>query len=188
MRWADERWRRHRAGRAYHRLCAAPHAALGEVLGDLANAAWRDPALLRQWTDVLGQAARDGADPALRIWSDRLLQAAAEEDAAIACLTTILTDSPVPSPVRARVLTYRGGLHTEARRDQQAMDDLNQAVLLAPQEDDPVALRGVAHRQAGRYNDAITDLTTALNLNPEDTWALIQRGQAHAKRATTTRP
>ncbi|SCE47520.1 TPR repeat-containing protein, partial [Streptomyces sp. DfronAA-171] len=177
--WADERWRRYRAGRTYHRLCAAPHAALGEVLGDVARAAWRDPAYLRQWIDVLSQAARDSGDPALQAWSDRLLQAAAEEDAALACLTTILTDSPVPRPVRARVLAYRGGLQAEARRDQQAMEDLNQAVLLAPQEDTPLALRGEAHREAGRYDQAITDLTNALNLNPENTWALAQRGEAH---------
>ncbi|TRO56116.1 hypothetical protein E4K73_47790, partial [Streptomyces sp. IB201691-2A2] len=62
-RWADPRWRRHRLDETYHRLCAHPTAHLPAALEQAVHAAGQDTAMLRQWIDILGQAARDTAAP-----------------------------------------------------------------------------------------------------------------------------
>ncbi|MEU1298220.1 tetratricopeptide repeat protein, partial [Streptomyces sp. NPDC005840] len=176
--WDDERWRRHRNAETYHRLCAAPRAALREALEQAVHAAWQDIGALRQWTDTLAQAARDSGDTTLKEWPGILRQAVTDEDP-VACWTSLLTHGWLSTTSRAMALTYRGYHHADRDRDSQAMNDLNQALALTPRNHRTLALRGEAHRLAGRYDQAVTDLTTALEHDPTYSQALALRGEAH---------
>ncbi|MEE4546505.1 tetratricopeptide repeat protein, partial [Streptomyces sp. V4-01] len=179
--WADERWRQHRAAETYHRLCASPHTSLRDALEQTAHAARQDLAILRQWIDMLEQAAQDSFDASVRSWTDRLKQAVTDADSvsALACWTVLLTYGQLTTTGRAFALAFCGDQHAEAGSDRQAMRDLEQALSLAPRNHRIRNLRGEAHRRAGRFDEAVADYTAALNLNPTAVLTLALRGAAH---------
>ncbi|MEU1312150.1 tetratricopeptide repeat protein [Streptomyces cinnamoneus] len=179
-RWSDARWRRHRLDEIYHRLCANPAAELPAALAQAVHAAGHDTATLRQWTDVLGQAARDTTAPALLSWSDRLQSAATDDDPALASLDALLTHGRLNPAARAWAHTYRGRHFYYADRYDEAVAALDRALAIDPRNTSALAHRGEAHRQAGRLDQAVADLTAALDLDHDDAaWALGSRGDAH---------
>ncbi|MFI6347878.1 tetratricopeptide repeat protein [Streptomyces sp. NPDC050560] len=178
-RWADDRWRRHRLAESYHLLCASPVAALQDVLEQTVHAARQEPAVLRQWTDTVGEAARDTADPELDLWAERLGPAAGEGDPALACLTVLLTHGRLSPRARAWAHTYRGRHHSLVDEDERAIADLDAALALDPGNLYALAMRGQAHGIAGRHGDAMADLDRAVRENPADTMVLSLRGDEH---------
>ncbi|TKA11781.1 ATP-binding protein [Actinacidiphila oryziradicis] len=177
--WGDPLWRRHRLTETYHRLCAHPAASLEAALEQTAHAAGRDTAVLRQWTDTLEQAARDTADLTLLPWADRLQNAAADSDPALASLTALLTHGHLTPATRAWVHTYRGRRLFLADRDEEALAELDRAIAADPHNHRAWAYRGDVHCWNGRTDQAVTDLTAALALDPTYAWALGSRGDAH---------
>ncbi|MEV5242322.1 tetratricopeptide repeat protein [Streptomyces cinnamoneus] len=179
-RWSDPRWRRHHLDEIYHRLCADPAAGLPAALAQAVHAAGHDTATLRQWTDVLAQAARDTTDPALFSWADRLQNAATDDDPALASLGALLAHGRLDTVARAWAHTYRGQHLYYADRDDEAVAELDRALAIDPRNTSALAHRGEAHRQAGRIDQAVADLTAALDLDHYDAaWALSSRGDAH---------
>ncbi|MGW1412632.1 hypothetical protein ACWCPY_42760, partial [Streptomyces sp. NPDC002403] len=99
-RWGDPGWRRHRLDETYHRLCAHPGAYLVSALGQIAQAADWDTAVLRQWTETFEQAALDTGNAALLSWSGRLGNALASDGPVLACLTVLLTCGDLSTAAR----------------------------------------------------------------------------------------
>ncbi len=174
--WDDPRWRQHRLAETYHRLCAHPAAGLETALEQTAHAAGQDVSVLRQCTDTLEQAARDTADPTLLSWTDRLQNAAADNDPALASLTALLAHGQLTPATRAWVLTYRGRHLYFADRDEEALAELDRAVAASPDNHHALAYRGELHRWHGRLDEAIADLTAAIALDPAYAVALAHRG------------
>ncbi|MEU1621778.1 tetratricopeptide repeat protein [Streptomyces sp. NPDC005722] len=177
--WGDPRWYRHHLAETYHRLCAHPVASLETALEQTAHAAGGDATTLRQWTDILAQAARDTDDPALLSWADRLESASTNSDPGLASLTVLLTQGQLNPTIRAWVHTYRGRRFFLADRDEEALAELDRALAADPHNHRAMAYRGDVHSWQGRYDDAIADLNAALDINPTYAWALASRGQAH---------
>ncbi|MET9429262.1 tetratricopeptide repeat protein [Streptomyces sp. NPDC003036] len=178
-RWDDPRWLRHRLDETYHRLCAQPAAELEPALEQAAHAAGQDTAALRQWTDILEQAARDTADPALLSWADRLQSAVAGADPAEACLTALLGHGRLSTATRAWCHTYRGRHLYRVNRNEEAIAELDRAVAADPRNVRAWAYRGEAHRWLNHLAQAIADQTAALALTPDDALVLAQRGETY---------
>jgi tetratricopeptide (TPR) repeat protein len=73
--------------------------------------------------------------------------------------------------------------HRKAGRYEEAITDLNEAILLKPGYAEAFYQRGVAHHnladQNGDYREAIEDYTNAIQAKPEYAEAFYQRGVAH---------
>ncbi|MFD0305201.1 tetratricopeptide repeat protein [Streptomyces sp. NPDC127119] len=178
-RWNDPQWRRHLRDETYHRLCAHPTAQLPAALEHAVHAADQETAVLRQWNDVLCQAAHDCADQTLIAWAERLEAAAAGDQPALAELTALLTCGDLSAGARAWAHTYRGQHLDLAGRTDEAITELDQAIYLDPHNPRAWSLRGAAHRRLGCIDQAISDLTTALGLDAADARTLGSRGMAH---------
>jgi tetratricopeptide (TPR) repeat protein len=178
-RWSDARWLRHRLDETYHRLCAQPAAELHQALEQAVHAAGQDTAALRQWVDVLEQAARDTDEPALRAWADRLQNAVTGDEPALACLSALLTHGRLDTTTRAWCHTYRGEHLYLLDHDEEALAELDQAITVDPGNACAWAHRGEVHRWLKHLDQAIADLNTALDIDPAYAWALAQRGETH---------
>jgi tetratricopeptide (TPR) repeat protein len=178
-RWGEPRWRRHHLDETYHRLCANPGAQLAVALEQAVHAAGQDATILRQWIDTLAQAARDTADPALLSWTDRLQNAVADDEPALASLAALLTHGRLSTAARGWAQTYRGRRLYLADRDEEALAELDRAIADDPHNARAWSYRSDVHRWLGHTEEAAGDLSTALDLDPHDAWALAQRGEAH---------
>jgi tetratricopeptide (TPR) repeat protein len=79
----------------------------------------------------------------------------------------------------AEALVDRARVYREDKRYDDAIQDLDRAIEITP--DDILALvgRGETYRQMGHYDEAITDFTRALDIDPDDLWAIERRGLAY---------
>ncbi|MEI5102815.1 tetratricopeptide repeat protein [Streptomyces sp. PmtG] len=179
-RWGDDLWLRHLVEETYHRLCAHPVAELPTALRRAVHVAGRDRAL-QQWTDALGQAARDTADPALLTWADQLQHAVAEEEAVPAFLTALLVHGLLGTEEEAWAYTYRGLRHYHAGRDEEAVNDFDRAIATDGSNAMAWAFRGNARLWRDSVDQALSDLTTALDIDPTYSWALARRAEAHRR-------
>ncbi|SEF19042.1 ATP-binding protein [Streptomyces sp. Ag109_O5-10] len=178
-RWGNSRWRQHHLAVTYHQLCGRPAAALTQALEQTVHAAEKGTAILRQWIDAFEQAARDTTDPTLLSWADRLRHAAAGNDPALACLTTLLTHGSLAPTARAWAHTYRGRRLYHTNHEEEALTELNRAITTDPHNRHALAYRGDIHRSLSHAEQAFADLNAALALDPTDAWALAVRGIAH---------
>ncbi|MFJ2272396.1 tetratricopeptide repeat protein [Streptomyces sp. NPDC087849] len=177
-RWGDPEWRRHRLDETYHRLCAHPAAYLTAALEQIVHASGEDTAVLRQWSETLGQAAHDTADSSLIGWSERFREAVAGDEPMLACLTTVLSHDRLS--IAAQVWSYiHRGIHLffSAQRERDALASFDQAIAMAPDNAYALELRGRVNQSLGRFDQSIADFTTALDLDPARARPLLFRGQ-----------
>ena len=73
----------------------------------------------------------------------------------------------------------RGWARFTINQADQALDDFNAAIALAPQAAEPYLYRAKLHAAAGRHDAAIEDLTNALKLDPQSSQACFDRAAAH---------
>lgn len=117
---------------------------------------------------------------------------ARDKQAAMASCTSLIQDGSQPADVRARALLGRSELYLDQVRasdnpDQDdattlalrklPLNDLAQAIQLAPGNPDLYIARARIYRQASKYDDAIADLTTVLKADPKNAEALEARAQ-----------
>ncbi|MFC5243827.1 tetratricopeptide repeat protein [Streptomyces atrovirens] len=178
-RWKDPEWRRHRLEETYHRLCAYPGTHLTSALEQMVHAAGQDEAVLRQWVEILEQAAQDTTDTALLAWSVRFRDALSDDEPVLACLNGLLAHGQLGTAARSWAHTYRGQRLYLSDRDEEALAEFDRALAYDVRNDRAWARRGETRRWLGHHEQAIADLTAALELDPTDAWALGSRGQAH---------
>ncbi|HYB91109.1 MAG TPA: tetratricopeptide repeat protein [Candidatus Binataceae bacterium] len=80
-------------------------------------------------------------------------------------------------------LYYRRGF-AEAEKDDydHAIDDLNEALKLAPDDRDTIWKRAGAYRDKKQYDRAIEDLTRVIEIEPNNASAYDERGDIHGQR------
>ncbi|MEV0438045.1 tetratricopeptide repeat protein [Streptomyces spectabilis] len=179
--WSDARWLRHRLDETYHRLCAQPACQLAAALEEAVHAAGQDVAVLRQWVDVLQLAAYDTVDAGLLAWARRLDAAVTGDEPQLAALAVLLEHGSLSTEGRGRAHTFRGHTFHAAERYQEAVDELNRAVVLAPRDVGAWGLRGSAHYRLNHFDCAIDDFTTIVGLEPDDHLARYARGALHLR-------
>ncbi|PJN31656.1 hypothetical protein CG747_44195 [Streptomyces sp. CB02959] len=177
--WDDERWRTSRLHETYHRLCADPHAALPDALGELISAYHHDLATLRRLADTVAHAGEDSEATAVIEAGQRLRAALDEPDPAIAALTFLLSHTTLSPQSRALAHALRGREHRNAERYEQAMIDYDRAIELGLDGSLAYFGRGLTFCQLRKYQRALADFTRAIEADPTDKVALAQRGLAH---------
>jgi tetratricopeptide (TPR) repeat protein len=84
------------------------------------------------------------------------------------------------TPQDPELLIDRAFARAEAQRYQDAVDDLNRAIVLAPNKADPYLYRAGAYRSLGKQDKAMEDVQHALALEPSNPEALLLRGNLRA--------
>ena len=84
------------------------------------------------------------------------------------------------TPQDPELLIDRAFARAEAQRYQDAVDDLNRAIVLAPNKADPYLYRAGAYRSLGKQDKAMEDVQRALALEPSNPEALLLRGNLRA--------
>jgi tetratricopeptide (TPR) repeat protein len=175
--WTDAAWQAHALEETYHRLCAAPAAALPGALAGALNAYRAGRPLARRWTEMLRQAGEDAAAPAVARWAAQLADAAGEdEDCWIGFVTALLDRARLEPADRALALGQRAECHALDRRFEAALADFEQALTLDPTNAGLVAARGQTLRVMGRFEDALRDFDRAIELAPDSELAIASRG------------
>ncbi len=110
--------------------------------------------------------------------SNQALNAASEGDFAASekYWTQILEEFP-QNPA---VWSNRGNVRVSQNKLQQALEDYNKAIELAPNIADPYLNRGIAFEGLGKWSNAIADYNRVLELDPNDAMAYNNRGNAQA--------
>lgn len=78
---------------------------------------------------------------------------------------------------RSKALVARGDLQEDAEK---RLADYNEAIKLAPEDDDALRSRGEFHLAAGRAQEALADFDAVLKLKPDDAATHAARGTALA--------
>lgn len=83
-------------------------------------------------------------------------------------------------PRNAAVWSNRGNARVSQHKLQEAIEDYNQSIALAPDQPDPYLNRGTALEGLQDWQSAIADYDRVLELDPQDTAAYNNRGNARA--------
>jgi len=88
-------------------------------------------------------------------------------------------DSTIVSSEKAEAFYNRGVIHFQQGDSQGAIEDLNQAIRLNPNNAQAYKMRGIVRSVLGEGQAAITDLTQVIRLHPNDAEAYKMRGIVH---------
>ncbi|TRO56060.1 ATP-binding protein, partial [Streptomyces sp. IB201691-2A2] len=175
--WEDASWREHRLQETYHRLCAAPQAALPDALRELLDAYDQGLPALRRWIQTLAQAGQDADAPEVTMWAQRLHGAAGEEGPGIAVVAALLAGSgQLSSEGRAFAYMLRGRDQRLAGQYEAALTDYNRSLEISPQVARAYCGRGVTYRLVNRYDQALADLSHAIEIDPQVAASFVERG------------
>jgi tetratricopeptide (TPR) repeat protein len=131
-------------------------------------------------------------DPDAAVSMAEALQGAGVNDAATHCrglalialgrpddgavlLETLAATSTAPPLARASVLGQAAQARLMQPQPDKALDDLNQAIVLAPQDAGLLIMRAQTQDGLHHYKEAAADLNAALTLDPDRTDALVER-------------
>lgn len=81
-------------------------------------------------------------------------------------------------PSNPAVWSNRGNSRISQNKLEEAIDDFNHAIAIAPDAVDPYLNRGTALEGEGKYTEAIANYNQVLALNPQDALAYNNRGNA----------
>jgi tetratricopeptide (TPR) repeat protein len=84
------------------------------------------------------------------------------------------------TPRDPELLIDRAFARAEAQRYQDAVEDLNRAIAIAPNSAEPYVYRAGAYRSLGKQDKAMEDVQRALALEPSNPEALLLRGNLRA--------
>jgi tetratricopeptide (TPR) repeat protein len=176
LRWSDPDWQALALEETYHRLCAAPGAALPHALEKAVEAAEASVALARRWSAMLSEAGSAAGAERLRSWGGRLTDLLKDQDDDSAFLTALIDSGELGSEHLANALAVRGDSHRSRKRYEQSIADLDRALELRPEQPRFHRWRGLTFQAMRRYDDAVADLTRSIDLDQSSAQAFAQRG------------
>lgn len=174
--WDDEQWRALLLEESYHRLCAAPVAALPEVLSKVVSAGDTSIVLARRWAAMLTEVGKATDTERLRSWGPRLTDLLKDESDNAAFLTSLIESDALGPETLRLTLVDRAWSHRIQGRLEEALADWNRIVELEPEHATSYTERGVVLQLLQRYEEAVADFDHALSLAPESSTTIAQRG------------
>ncbi|MFG2722662.1 tetratricopeptide repeat protein [Streptomyces sp. NPDC048416] len=181
-RWRDEAWREPRLEELYHRLCADPVGAFGEVLRDGIEACRQGTVTARRWARVIADAGEDANREPLRKWGAACLTAlAAEHRHGVDVLGMMLARPELTGEDRVAVHIARAWGHFRSEAYEECLADHRRALTLDASSADAHHGRAVAHRALGDHPAALADLARLEELEPGRPRAPRERGETHRR-------
>ncbi len=188
-KWKDPDWNGFEYKRLYHRICQLPSSqkrlefSLSSFLPALKIYFWSAVNI----TYIISRAGKDLDDSRLESMSKDLrrgLEAYREKDyeVTIEVFSALLNSSfNLCSDSCAAALNWRGYTYWLNEQESEALQDLNQALKLAPEEANYYVDRGQVYYWKGKdhYALALKDFEQAINLDPQCKWAFAFRGLTH---------
>jgi tetratricopeptide (TPR) repeat protein len=180
--WDDPAWRELELQAFYHQLCADPASALPGALAEGTRVLHTgDPSVAAQWLRAIRQAGDDADVDGIRDWGRRLGEALRGpiEEGAIACLSLLMSEHKIADQDLPLALTIRGIYQGQAEHLEEALNDLDQAIALAPDTPRALLSRGVVHVAMERYTEALDDFDRALHIQSDMIMARFLKGAVH---------
>ncbi|KAB8166287.1 tetratricopeptide repeat protein [Streptomyces sp. 3MP-14] len=135
--------------------------------------------MLRQWVQLLRQAAEDTADAGVAGWAERLTTASEAEHPVIETVTVLLTAPELDTAPRALALAARGAAYQDNYDHERALADFERALALDPNDIVTLTEHGVACQQLERFDEALRSLDHAVERAPDHGWIYALRGHTH---------
>ncbi|MER5381085.1 tetratricopeptide repeat protein [Streptomyces sp. NPDC002688] len=178
--WKHEPWRRLRLEESYHRLCARPRAALGDVLSNVVEACRADQVAGRNWARMIEEAGDAAGDPVLRDLGRGLTAALADdEDGVAAAMDLLLARSALHGPGRALAHGVRARELRNSGEYERALAEYDRAVEIDPDEARVHYGRGFTHQLRGDFTAALAAFDRADELRPDTGWIIAERAETH---------
>ncbi|MGB8847110.1 MAG: tetratricopeptide repeat protein, partial [Terracidiphilus sp.] len=101
-----------------------------------------------------------------------------DPDTSVAGCTALIQSGQESTTDQASAYFDRGIAYRQKKEDDQAMQDLNQALKLKPDFAGALNTRGNVYSDEGEYDRAISDYNDALRIDPNHALAYYNRGNA----------
>lgn len=179
----DAKWQEYTLSSLYHHLCKTPQQHLGIALNMFLFAYSYSRLFALSQAEILCQAGKDTEIDTVQNWGERLLRCfdrmfmgQDKNNAVVSIFTDLLEHPDLDVKWRSLALFRRGGAYRLLHRNEEALKDLNEALILSPNHAPSLATRGTIFLHLERYEEALQDLSTAIDLDPKNGWALVRRG------------
>ncbi|MEH1970082.1 tetratricopeptide repeat protein [Nostoc sp.] len=177
----DRSWQSHTLNVLYHNLCQSPQRNLFVALNGFLAALKNQRKFAQLWAEIMLQAGKDVDSAEVQRWGEQLanwLKVYEDKryEAAAEMLTTLLSDASLEGKWRAVALDWRSYIYSQSNQDSKALEDLNQAIKLVPEEVEYLTVRGMTYCQMLRYQEALLDFNRVIEVNPNYQWAILIRG------------
>ncbi len=177
----DPSWQSHTLNVLYHNLCQSPQRNLSVSLNEFLAALKNQRTFAQQYAEVMFQAGKDVDSTEVQRWGEQLangLKAYEEKryEVPAEMLTTFLSNANLEVKWRAVALDWRSYIYSQSNQYSKALEDLTEAIKLAPEEVEYLTVRGMTYCQMQRYPEALLDFNRVIELNPNYQWAIANRG------------
>ncbi|MET7981376.1 tetratricopeptide repeat protein [Streptomyces sp. NPDC005281] len=176
--WGHEPWRRLLLEESYHRLCARPLVALGDVLRNVVEACRADQVAGRTWARMLQEAGDAAGAPVLGELGRSLTEALVDDGDGVGRAMELMLASPVLQG-RGRALAH-GVLARELRiagEYTRALAEYDRALEIDPDEARVHYGRGLTHQLRGDFPAALAAFDRADELRPGTAWIIAERAE-----------
>ncbi|MBD2383901.1 tetratricopeptide repeat protein [Cylindrospermum sp. FACHB-282] len=179
--WQDKTWQSHKLNVLYHRLCQSPQKHLPLALNEFLAALKNQRAFAQDWATTMCQAGKDADYGEVQRWGEKLtnwLKAYEEKrySAAPEMLTTLLSDASLEDKWRVVALDWRSYIYSQSHQYSKALEDLTEAIKLAPEKAEYLTVRGETYCYIQCYDEALQDFNRAIELDSNYRWAIASRG------------
>nr|MDZ8001618.1 tetratricopeptide repeat protein [Aulosira sp. DedVER01a] len=180
----DPVWQSYTLNVLYHGLCQSPQRSLPAALNEFLAALKNQYSFAKRWAERMIQAGKDTDVAEIQRWGDKLangLKAYNEKQYEVAAemFTALLNNTFIEVKWRAVALDWRGEVYTQSNQYSKALEDLTEAIKLAPDDAEYLSDRGKTYRLMERYEESLQDYNRAIELNPKYNRAIANRGQTY---------
>ena len=179
--WRDQIWQSYQLNLLYHGLCQTPHKNLSWALNQFLAALKNNRKLATRWAENILDAGKITNVSEVQDWGKKLLGGlkAYEEnkyEVAATVFTDLLNNTNILLESRLVALQWRSDIYEQLKQYPKALNDISEAISLAPQEAKYFIKRGGTYFLIERYEDALKDFSSAIRLDPDDKFSLVIRG------------
>lgn len=182
----DETWQRLSLEYVYHQLCAAPQAALESAIDGFVSALNTKGACAQSWADTILQAGSDTDAEVVKQWGQVLTLGTRNlldhaNTSSIKMFSDLAKYQSLNKRWLPRILAWRGQQYQIGGEYSPALNDLSEALRLAPDNPSYLSERGDIHRNLNLYVEALADYARALQIKADYYPAIVGRAHTYLK-------
>ncbi|MEJ5240531.1 MAG: tetratricopeptide repeat protein [Anaerolineales bacterium] len=193
---SNERWRAISWHIYYHHLCQTENCSVAKqmnwFLSETVERVRGEPrfSITQRWADVMRQVGHDSGVTELEEWGGLLVAGlkayeAGPFEVAVDLFTRMLKEPFISEKWHGVLLGRRGNAYRRMGEYDKSLEDLNNAIQLAPEIAWVISGRAITYLRLGRKEEALADLNRALELEPDFAPDLSRRGWLLAEMGQT---